>query len=186
MCYPGTLNWHQGVDLAIRAVATLREKAPHLKLLIIGDGPDREKLKALVQEIGLGDRVVISGVVPLEMVAETMAGVDLGVVPKRKNSFGNEAFSTKIMEFMAMGVPVVASKTRIDQYYFNEHLVQFFESESIEDLALRILQLVDDVERRTVLRASALKFIEVNNWDVRKSEYLDLVDRLVHRPVNGV
>jgi len=85
-----------------------------------------------------------------------------------------------------MGVPVVASKTRIDQYYFNEHLVQFFESESIEDLALRILQLVDDVERRTVLRASALKFIEVNNWDVRKSEYLDLVDRLVHRPVNGV
>jgi glycosyltransferase involved in cell wall biosynthesis len=186
MCYPGTLNWHQGVDLAIRAVATLREKAPHLKLLIIGDGPDREKLKVLVQEHGLGERVVISGVVPLEMVAETMAGVDLGVVPKRKDSFGNEAFSTKIMEFMAMGVPVVASRTRIDQYYFNEHLVQFFESESIEDLALRILQLVDDVERRTVLRASALKFIEVNNWDVRKSEYLDLVDRLVHRPVNGV
>ena len=182
MCYPGTLNWHQGVDLAIRAVAILREKAPHLKLLIIGDGPDREKLKVLVQEYGLGDRVVISGVVPLEMVAQTMAGVDLGVVPKRKDSFGNEAFSTKIMEFMAMGVPVVASKTRIDQYYFNENLVQFFESESIEDLASRILQLVNDLEKRSMLSASALKFIEVNNWDVRKHEYLDLVDRLVQRP----
>jgi glycosyltransferase involved in cell wall biosynthesis len=179
MCYPGTLNWHQGVDLAVRAVAMLREKAPHLKLLIIGDGPDREKLKILVQEYGLGDRVIISGVVPLEMVAETMAGVDLGVVPKRKNSFGNEAFSTKIMEFMAMGVPVIASKTRIDQYYFNDSLVQFFESESIEDLASRILQLVHDSEKRAVLRANALEFIEMNNWDVRKSEYLGLVDDLV-------
>jgi glycosyltransferase involved in cell wall biosynthesis len=113
------------------------------------------------------------------MVAETMAGVDLGVVPKRKNSFGNEAFSTKIMEFMAMGVPVIASKTRIDQYYFNDSLVQFFESESIEDLASRILQLVHDSEKRAVLRANALEFIEMNNWDVRKSEYLGLVDDLV-------
>jgi glycosyltransferase involved in cell wall biosynthesis len=179
MCYPGTLNWHQGVDLAIRAVAMLREKAPHLKLLIIGDGPDRESLKSLVTELDLGDRVLISGVVPLEMVAETMAGVDLGIVPKRKNSFGNEAFSTKIMEFMAMGVPVVASRTRIDQYYFNDDFVQFFESESIEDLASKILQLVRDSERCADLRASALKFIEMNNWDVRKSEYLGLVDDLV-------
>src|SRR5208337_3740288 len=106
MCYPGTLNWHQGVDLAISAMALLRDKAPNLKFLIVGDGPDREKLKTLVRQLHLEDHVVMAGVIPIEQVAETMATVDLGVVPKRKDSFGNEAFSTKIMEFMAMGVPV--------------------------------------------------------------------------------
>ena len=108
-----------------------------------------------------------------------MANVDLGVVPKRKNSFGNEAFSTKIMEFMAMGVPVVVSNTRIDKYYFNDDLVQFFESDNVADLASKIRRLMEDSLRREALRASGLEFIERNNWDVKKNEYLDLVDHLV-------
>lgn len=179
MCYPGTLNRHQGLQVAIRAMALLQHKAPNVKFLIIGDGPDREKLKTMVQQERLEDRVAIQGFVPLETIAETMAGVNLGVVPKLKDSFGNEAFSTKIMEFMAMGVPVVASDTRIDKYYFNDDLVQFFESGNAEDLADKILDLVNDSAKRSLLCANARAYIERNNWDVRKNEYLDLVDRLV-------
>jgi glycosyltransferase involved in cell wall biosynthesis len=179
MCYPGTLNSHQGVDRAINAVALLRDKAPNLKFLIIGDGPDREKLKALVEQLDLQERVVITGSVPIEKVAELLAAVDLGVVPKRKDSFGNEAFSTKIWEFMAMGVPVLASDTRIDQYYFDDRLVQFFDSDSIEDLAAKILELMHDPAKRTALRKSGSEFIQKNNWREKGLEYLDLVDRLV-------
>jgi glycosyltransferase involved in cell wall biosynthesis len=180
LCYPGTLNRHQGVDLAIAAVALLREKVPNLRLLIIGDGPDREKLKFMVKQQNLEDYVSISGFVPIEQVAESMANVDLGVVPKRKDSFGNEAFSTKIMEFMAMGVPVLASKTCIDDHYFSDHLVQFFEPDNVCDLAAKIVQMMRDPDRRGRLRANAAKFIAHNTWDVRKQEYLDLVDSLVH------
>ena len=178
MCYPGTLNQHQGVDVAIRAMALLREKESKLKFLIIGDGPDREKLKNMVKQEHLEDRVSIQGFVPMETVADTISIVDLGVVPKLKDSFGNEAFSTKIMEFMAMGVPVVVSNTRIDQYYFNDELVQFFESGSAEDLAAKILDLMHNEQRRDALRTKAKSFIEHNNWDVKKQEYLDLVDHL--------
>ena len=180
MYYPGTLNWHQGVDLAVAAMSLLREKAPNLRLLIMGDGPDREKLQAMVKQQGLADRVTLAGMHPLEEVAETMATVDLGVIPKRKNSFGNEAFSTKIMEFMAMGVPVLASNTRIDQWYFNRGEVEFFESENVEDLAAKIFELMRDSANRSVLSARGMQFIEKNNWNLKKHEYLDLVDRLIH------
>jgi glycosyltransferase involved in cell wall biosynthesis len=179
MCYPGTLNQHQGVDLAVSAVALLREKAPELKLLIMGRGPDWEKLQNMVKQERLEEQIVMLGLVPIEQVAETMATVDLGVVPKRADSFGDEAFSTKIMEFMAMGVPVVISRTRIDQYYFNENLVQFFESGSAEDLAGKILELVHDSAKRDSLRMHGTDFIRENNWDVKKHAYLDLVDTLV-------
>lgn len=183
MCYPGTLNWHQGVDMAISATALLRDEVPGLRFLIIGDGPDREKLRALVQEQRLDDRVTIAGLIPLEQVAQTMANIDLGIVPKRKDSFGNEAFSTKIMEFMAMGVPVVVSNTRIDQYYFPESAVQFFESESAEDLAAKILSLVHNSNKRTALRANGMEYVRHNNWNIKKVDYLDLVDNLIkHRP----
>jgi glycosyltransferase involved in cell wall biosynthesis len=182
LCYPGTLAWHQGLDVAVESMALLRERAPQLRLLLIGDGPERENLRRLVTARSLEDRVSLAGMVPLEKVAEIMAAVDAGVVPKRTDSFGNEAFSTKIMEFMAMGVPVIASRTRIDQYYFNDELVEFFHSGNAEDLAEKILALMRNQSKRTTLRENALSFIAANNWDVRKDEYLSLVDRLTGKP----
>lgn len=178
LCYPGTLNWHQGVDIAVEAVALLHEQAPNLKFLIFGNGPDREKLSSIIQTKHLEDCVILKGVVPLEQVVEIMAGTDLGVVPKRNDSFGGEAFSTKIMEFMAMNVPVVASRTRIDQYYFNDQLVQFFEPEDAQDLAAKISALMNDPARRKALAESGSEFIAENSWDVKKQDYLNLVDRL--------
>lgn len=178
MCYPGTLSWHQGLDLAVEAVDMLRRKAPQLRLLLIGDGPERDNLKRMIRERNLEDRITLAGMIPLEQVAVTMSSVDLGVVPKRSDSFGNEAFSTKIMEFMAMGVPVLAARTRVDEYYFNDGLLQFFQSGNAPALAARILELIEQPDRRHQLRASCLDFIAGNNWAVRQSEYLELVDRL--------
>jgi len=179
MFYPGTLNWRQGLDLAIEAMALLHDRAPNVRLLIVGDGPDREKLRGLIRERRLEGRVFLKGFVPMEKIAEIKADIDLGVVPKRKDSFGNEAFSTKIMEFMAMNVPVIVARTRIDEYYFTDQMVQFFESGNAEDLAAKILDLIQDLRRRADLCECASEFIALNNWDVKKHEYLELVDCLL-------
>ena len=72
MCYPGTLNWHQGLDVAVSAVALLREEAPQLKFLIVGDGPEREKLKAMVKEERLEGRLELHGFTPIEEFDEIM------------------------------------------------------------------------------------------------------------------
>lgn len=181
MCYPGTLSWHQGLDIAIEAVALLRDQVPQLRLQLIGDGPERENLKRLIRERGLEDRISLTGLIPMEQVAEIMASIDLGIVPKRADSFGNEAFSTKVMEFMAMNVPVLASRTKIDEYYFNDRIVQFFESGNVHDLAEKVRLLIDHPDRRAELQARSAEFIALNNWDVRQHEYFDLVDRLLTR-----
>jgi glycosyltransferase involved in cell wall biosynthesis len=181
ICYPGTLNWHQGLDVAIAAVASLRDQVPQLRFLIVGDGPEREKLKAMVKEQHLEECVELRGFTPIEEVAEIMNSIDLGVVPKRKDSFGDQAFSTKIMEFMSKGVPVIASRTTIDEYYFNESILQFFESGNSNDLASKIMEMARNPERRCALAKRALEFIAKNNWDVKKEEYLALVDRLASK-----
>ena len=180
LCYPGTLAWHQGLDIAIDAMTQLRHRAPKVRLLLVGDGPERDKLRQMIADRKLDGQVSLTGLVPLEKVAEIMTTIDAGVVPKRTDSFGNEAFSTKIMEFMAMGVPVIASRTRIDQYYFSDDLVQFFASGDAADLAEKIMALVHDRARRDSLREKASQFIASNHWDVRKHEYLQLVDGLAN------
>lgn len=179
LCYPGTLSWHQGVDLIINAMGRLRDKAPNVRLLIVGDGAERERLAALARDRGIEDRVKIKSGIPIDEVARTMVTVDLGVEPKRKQSFANEALSTKIPEFMAVGVPVVASDTLVHRYYFSSDLVEFFESDNDEQLAAKIMALVKDPEKLLTLRERGLEFIAKNNWDVKKGEYLGLLDRLV-------
>lgn len=178
LCYPGTLSRHQGVDIAIEAVALARDRVPGMRFLIIGDGGERENLRRLIQDRKLEDVVSMTGLIPLEQVAEVMEGVDAGVVAKRSEGFGNIAFSTKIMEFMAMGVPVIASRTRIDEFYFNEQLIEFFESGNAADLAEKILDLIRNPERARAMRQAGREFIAVNNWEVRQREYFALVDRL--------
>jgi glycosyltransferase involved in cell wall biosynthesis len=178
MFYPGTLSWHQGVDLVIRAMALLRAAAPDLRFIVYGDGHERDALLALVKELDLESQVSIQAEKSVKEVAETMADVDLGVEPKRKRSFANEALSTKILEFMAMDVPVLASDTRVHEMYFKD-AIEYFESDNIEQLAAKILELKQNQAKRDSLRARGTNLVQQYDWHEKKREYLDLVDRLV-------
>ncbi len=185
MMYPGTLNWHQGVDIAIKAFAKIKDRIPEAEFQIYGEGSETPRLKRLAAELGMNGRVRFSGLLPSDQIANEMATADLAVVPKRASSpFGNEAASTKIMEFMALGVPVVASRTKIDAYYFGDSMVKFFEPENETDLADAILSLKADPELRNRLVSNSLNYVKLNNWEEKKFEYLRLVDFLT-KPQEG-
>ena len=96
--FPGGLQWHQGVDLAVQAFAKLRERLPSAEFHIYGDGNMKPALMAQAQQLGLNGSVRFFNPLRIEQIADVMAQADLGVVPKRADSFGNEAYSTKIME----------------------------------------------------------------------------------------
>ena len=142
MLYPGTLNRHQGLDVAIRAFAKIAAQEPTAVFHIHGEGRSQDVLIKLVEDLGLQGRVLFKPMLPIRQIAPVMANADLAVVPKRKDSFGNEAFSTKILEFMSSGVPVVVSDTKIDQYYFNDSVVKFFRDGDENDLAQTISLLI--------------------------------------------
>jgi glycosyltransferase involved in cell wall biosynthesis len=118
----------------------------------------------------------------MRRIAEVVANADLGVVPKRADSFGNEAFSTKIMEYMAEGVPVIVSKTKVDRYYFNDSIVRFFDSGDENGLAAAMLELMRDQQLRARFAQNAREYVALNSWDVKKHEYLHLVDSLICSP----
>lgn len=179
--FPGGLQWHQGLDIAIRAFQQIHREFPTAEFHIYGEGKMQESLEALARELALDGKVRFFKTVPVRQIAEVMAGADLAVVPKRADSFGNEAYSTKIMEFMSLGVPVVASSTRIDRYYFNDSVVKFFESGNPDSLAAAALEVLRDRSKREQMVARAREYAAQNSWESRKPDYLNLVDDLCSR-----
>jgi len=177
--YPGTINWHQGLDIAVKAFVQIKDEIPEAEFHIYGDGPMRPAVRQLIVDLDVQDRIFLKGPLPSEQIAEVMANADLGVVPKRNDFFGGDAFSTKILEFMALSVPVVVSATRIDRFYFNDSIVRFFEPENDHDLALSIKELFRSPELRERLVSNAMVFVNDYTWDKKEMKYLFLVARLL-------
>src|SRR5262249_23277253 len=180
MLFPGTIQWHQGLDIAIQALARVREMVPNAELHLYGNGDARveQDLRRLSARLGLNGSVRFFGSVPLDRIPDLIANADIGVVPKRADSFGNEACSTKIMEFMSQGVPVVASRTKIDTFYHTEQEVRFFPSGDHDAMAEAVLDVVSSPGLRESLIAHGHAYVRTYCWEQRKSAYFDLVDSL--------
>lgn len=179
--YPGTLNFHQGLDIAIRAFHLIRDKIPGAEFHIYGSGNEEGNLKRLVRDLGLVKRVLFKSPLALDEIAQVMAHADLGVVPKRNGFFGGEAFSTKILEFMSLGVPVIVSATKIDSYYFNDAIVRFSKPEDEKELGEKMLLLLQNPRLREEMSRRASEFVRDFAWSRKENEYFSIVDSLVKK-----
>lgn len=177
--YPGSLNHHQGVDIAMRAFAKVADRMPNAEFHIYGEGPCKPSLLHLREELG-ESRIVIHDFRPTREIAEIMAASDLAVVAKRASStFGNEAVSTKTTEFMLLGVPLIMSRTKVDTFYHDDSMVKFFESENEAELADCMFLLWRDRELRARLVANASRYVAQNDWREKRSDYLRVIDSLL-------
>ncbi|MBK9408119.1 MAG: glycosyltransferase family 4 protein [Gemmatimonadetes bacterium] len=106
----GTLKpWH-GLDALVESFAFVRAIDGQARLLIVGDGPERAALAADLERRGLTDAATITGAVRPEEVAHHLAAMDVALAPYPAS--GDAYFSPlKVVEYLAAGVPVVASRT---------------------------------------------------------------------------
>jgi len=179
--YPGTLNQHQGLDIAVRAFELVKDSMPGSEFHIYGEGPARGQIEALIGNHGLEGRVKLMPLLPIREIASIMAAADVGIVPKRADGFGNEAFSTKILEFMACGVPVVISRTAVDAHYFDERLVKFFAPHDERDLGSALLWAYKSAPDRSARAKAGREFAVRNSWQERVVDYRGLIEALVGR-----
>jgi glycosyltransferase involved in cell wall biosynthesis len=87
----------------------LATRIPNLRLLIIGDGAQRPLLEKQIRELGLGEQVKITGMVPHDEVPKWIAQADIGVLPFPMDGATRDIFPTKVLQYMTQGKPVVAN-----------------------------------------------------------------------------
>ena len=182
LVFHGTMAERLGLDIALNAVRALRDEIPELRMDLIGDGDQRPDLIRMTRELGLEDRVRFSdGFVPIEELPRILAGADLGIIPTRDEITTRYMLPTKLVEYVALGIPAIVAPTHTVRYYFDESQVEFFEAGDETSLARKIRKLHADPERRAEMVRNSRRFLDEYAWEHHKRIYLDLVDSLTRR-----
>ncbi|MBC7249100.1 MAG: glycosyltransferase [Anaerolineae bacterium] len=100
----------KGVEYGIQAVANLLERHPGITYRIVGDGPLRDRLTALIKRLGVSERIQLLGWKPQELVMEFFRWADILLAPSVTSQDGDqEGIPVVLMEAMAQGIPVIST-----------------------------------------------------------------------------
>ena len=147
-------RWH-GLETLVEAFhsAGLHNQAV---LMLVGDGPARPELEALVAKLGIGDSVVFTGAVPHAAVGSFIRRFDIAMQPA-----ANEyCCPMKIIEYMGVGKAILAPRQENIQELLTENTeAAFFEPENRDSMARSLLQLAGDAATRKSLGEGALRAI---------------------------
>jgi glycosyltransferase involved in cell wall biosynthesis len=181
LVYHGTIAHRFGIHVLVEAVAILREGGLQPQLRIHGkyDADYRLVLERLIAQRGLEQSVILGGYLTHEEIREMLYDMDIGVVPYLRDAFMDLALSTKAFEYVAVGLPVVASRVDSMTALFSDRSLHFCEPGNPHDLAAGIRRLCDSPQDRRELRANADREYAPLAWPVMEARYLSLVRGLV-------
>lgn len=176
----GTIEERYGHDTVVHAIARLRDELPELELHVFGDGSYRDELVALVEDLGLGDRVWFSdGFVPVDEMVAGIAAADVGVVAMKRDVFRDMTHCNKMFDFIAMRRPQIVSRTAAVESYFDGGCFEMFESGDVDGMAGAIRRLHASPERGRRLVERSLAVVEPYRWPGQRDVYLTAVRPLI-------
>lgn len=169
-----------GAGVLVEAVAQLGDGLP-VRLDIYGDGPYRGELAGLVERLGVADRVRLNGPVPIDDLAGLIAGSDIGVVPTLPEPYLQYSLSTKLLEYAAMGIPVIASDLATFRAHFTSDAIRYVPAGQPAALAAAIRGLAADPQQAARIGAEVLRQSAGYAWPVQAQRYVGIVERLLAR-----
>jgi glycosyltransferase involved in cell wall biosynthesis len=178
--YHGTVTPHYGLDLVVEAFERVSASVPDARLEIYGEGDAVPGLRRQAHELGVAERVLVTGHhFPHREVLRAILGASVGVIPNRPTKLNRYALSSKLFEYVALGIPVVAASLPTLRAYFSDDEVLFFEPGSSASLAEALWSVADDPDaagrRRT---AASARYRSEYRWEVHAQLYRDILERV--------
>jgi glycosyltransferase involved in cell wall biosynthesis len=180
LVYVGGLAHDQGVDVPIRAVKEL-EGSLDLEFIVVGDGMELPKLRALVKDLELEDRVIFTGWLPFEDAMSYVASADLCVRSGKRSKELEISLPNKIFQYMYFAKPIAAADFKAIRRIINECECGFlFEPENHVDLAKKIMDNIDHLDE---MGRRGREYVESKmNWDIVSEKLIGLYSKIIKHP----
>ncbi|WP_320006506.1 glycosyltransferase family 4 protein [Maridesulfovibrio sp.] len=143
--YVGVMGKQEGLDLLLEAVSYIVHdlKRDDVHFGLVGGGTSLEEMKRLAEELNVSDYVTFTGRVPDQELLEMLNTADICVNPDRANAMNDKSTMNKIMEYMALGKPIV--QFDLTEGRFSAQWASLYAAKNDpKDMGDKILQLLDD------------------------------------------
>lgn len=139
--FEGRLSYEKSLDIVLKAFALMSKKMPDLKLMLAGDGPERNNLEKLAEKLNVKEKVIFTGFIPYgEKVVETYRANDIYLTASK-----SENMPIAILEAMACGLPIIAVRERGLAEIINDNVNGFFaKTDDPADMAEKTLELLSN------------------------------------------
>jgi PEP-CTERM/exosortase A-associated glycosyltransferase len=177
----GSFYAYEGLSLLLHAMLKILVTAADIRLLLVGGGPQEASLKDLVVRLGLQDRVVFTGRVPHADIQRYYDLIDILVYPRLKMRLTDLVTPLKPLEAMAQGRLIIASDVGGHRELIRDgETGVLFKAGDVDSLAAKVLELLSERERSTLLSVAARRFVHAErNWTASVARYIDVYTRLV-------
>jgi glycosyltransferase involved in cell wall biosynthesis len=178
--YLGVMGPQDGVDYALRAAHHVVQRGFQEALFVfIGGGDAFDDLVALSNELHLQDFVKFTGRIPDEDLKRYLCTADLGIAPDPKTPLNDLSTMNKIVEYMAMGLPVVSFDLKESRTSAGDAAV-YIANDDPAAMGEAIIELLNDPERRHEMgQIGRTRVRESLAWDHSKRHLVDFYDRLL-------
>lgn len=157
----GRLVPYKRVDLVLDAISRLLERCPELELLVIGRGPEQDRLEAQARTLGIADRVHLAGHLPSHL--DVLRDVAASTVFVSASEI--EGFGIVVVEAAALGCPIVVSDIEVFREVTSDGTGGLlFRTGDADDLADKIERLVNDPDLRAASAAAGRAHAARYRW----------------------
>ena len=164
----GRLQTRKGHDLMIQAMRQLTQGQHRaVRYVIVGDGSERARLEALVDQCGVRDFVTFSGEVPGELLPQYYAACDIFVLPNRVEQTDVEGFGIVFLEAAASGKPAIGGRSGgVPEAVADEVSGLLVSGTDVDELAATVARLLDsDALRRSLGEAARARTVREFTWE---------------------
>lgn len=183
--YVGIMAEQDGVEYLVKAMDHIVnvQGRDDIGCVIIGDGPDYDRLREMSAELKLTDFIEFTGYMSGEPLLQKLSACDIGVIPDPPNVCNDKLSMNKVFEYMALGMPFVQFDLEQAKIDAGEaaHVVP---DRTAESLAQGMMDLLADPEKREKMAAYASERAQREfHWDIEKHSLLDAYRTLL-KPKN--
>ena len=171
-----------GLEVAVEAVSLLDAEDLPVRLDVYGDGPWLPRVEAAIDRTGTADRVHLNGRVPMDDLPGLLSAADVGLVPSLPEPYLDYSLSTKLLEYAAMGMPVIASDLATFRAHFTDDAIRYVPGGNPRALADAVMGLAADPTAAARLGAEIRRQSAAYAWEVQARRYLQIVERLTAQP----
>jgi glycosyltransferase involved in cell wall biosynthesis len=177
--YMGTLYWFSGLRRFIRQMPYIIEHAPKAKLMIVGDGKQRPELDMIITELGLRDKVIITGFQPYKEMPAYINLADVCVNPFRFTDATRDIFPGKTVQFLACGKPLVATSLPGMKAVISGEGQGIVYVSNVAEMAGAVIGLLRLPESRKEIGQSGLEYVrQVHSCEVVTGKLVTILESL--------